>query len=359
MDEIALVLIGHGSKLSHNRENLVKLAEILRKKSRFKTVEISFMVRDAPTIPEAIETIVNRGIKKIVLVPAFLAAGVHTKQEIPELIGMKDKESQLSARGIQLFYGDPIGADECVAVILEEKALKALGEKFPEHQHASFNKSVEEKGKMPADLKNIYSKSMSLIRPEIRDVLVKAPEKHVPIIERVVHTTADPEFAKLLIINEEAVDAGVAAIKSGAKVITDVKMVKAGINEARVRRYGGKIFTYINDPRVVKMAENESLTRSAAAMRIAAEEGLDGAVVLIGNAPTAAFELADLVKKGKAKPALIVATPVGYIGAAESKVVVATLPVPFITNRGRKGGSAVAVAVFNALLGIAEGMNRS
>lgn len=359
MDETALVLIGHGSKLSHNRENLMKLAEILRKKSRFKTVEISFMIRDTPTIPEAIEKVVKQGIKKIVLVPAFLAAGVHTTQEIPELIGMKDKESQLSARGIQLFYGEPIGADECVAVILEEKALKALGENLSEHQHASFRTSTEEKASTPADLHNIYDKSMQLIRPEIKEALEKAPKKNVPIIERVVHTTADPEFAKLLIIHEDAVDAGVAAIKAGAKVITDVKMVKAGINEARVRRFGGKTLTYIDDPRAVKMAENESITRAAASMRLAVEEGADGAVFLIGNAPTAAFELADLVKKGKAKPALIVATPVGYIGAAESKNVIATLHVPYVTNRGKKGGSPVAVAVFNALLGLAEGKQRS
>src|SRR4030066_801482 len=127
MDDIALVLIGHGSKLPHNRENLVKLAEILRKKSQFKTVELSFMVRNTPTIPEAIESIVKRGIKKIVLVPALLAAGVHTEQEIPEMIGLKDKESQLSARGIQIMYGEPLGADERIAEIIEEKALKALG----------------------------------------------------------------------------------------------------------------------------------------------------------------------------------------------------------------------------------------
>jgi precorrin-8X/cobalt-precorrin-8 methylmutase len=132
-------------------------------------------------------------------------------------------------------------------------------------------------------------------------------------------------------------------------------MVKAGINDARVRRFGGKTLTYIDDPRAVKMAENEKLTRAAAAMRLAAEDGIDGGIVLIGNAPTAAFEVADLVKNGKAKPALIVATPVGYVGAAESKKVIETLQVPFITNRGRKGGSAVAVAVFNALLAMAEG----
>ncbi len=358
MDETALVLIGHGSKLSHNRENLMQLAEILRAKSRFKTVEISFMIRDAPTIPEAIEKVVQQGAKKIVLVPAFLAAGVHTTLEIPELIGMKDKESQLSARGIKLFYGEPIGADECVAVILEDKALKALGEKT-EHQHAPFSVHIEEKAATPTDPRNIYAQSMSLIHPEIEDALKNAPAKNIPIIERVVHTTADPEFAKLLIISEGAVDAGVAAIKKGAKVITDIKMVKAGINEARVRRFGGKTLTYIDDSRAIRLAENEKLTRAAAAMRLAADDGIDGAILLIGNAPTAAFELADLVKNGKAKPALIVATPVGYVGAAESKQVVEKLPVPFIVTRGKKGGSAVAVAVFNALLALVEGKKPS
>lgn len=358
MEEVALVLIGHGSKLSHNRENLMKLAEILRAKSRFKTVEISFMIRDTPTIPEAIEEVVKQGIKKIVLVPAFLAAGVHTIQEIPELIGMKDKESQLSARGIQLFYGEPIGADECVAVILEGKALKALGEDA-EHKHASFSTNIEEKAKTPADLRNIYDKSMMLIRPEIRDALKNVPKKNVPIIERIVHTTADPELAKNIIISESAVEAGVAAIRGGAKVVTDVKMVKAGINEARVRRFGGRTLTYIDDPRATKLAQNESITRAAAAMRLAAEDGLDGAIILIGNAPTAAFELADLTKKGKAKPALIVATPVGYVGASESKEAVEMLSVPFITNRGKRGGSPIAVAVYNALLGLAEAKNRS
>ncbi len=353
MVETALVLIGHGSKLSHNRENLMKLAEILRANSRFKTVASSFMIRDTPTIPEAIEKVVKQGAKKIVLVPAFLAAGVHTTEEIPELIGMKEKESQLSARGIQLVYGEPIGADECVAVILEDKALKALGEKT-EHQHAPFSTKNKERTITPTDPCNIYAQSMSLIHPEIEDYLKNAPKENIPIIERVVHTTADPEFAKLLVISKGAVDAGVAAIKAGAKVVTDIKMVKAGINEARVRHFGGKTLTYIDDPRATRLAENEKLTRAAAAMRLAADDCIDGAIILIGNAPTAAFELADVVKKGKAKPALIVATPVGYVGAAESKLAVETLPVPFIVNRGRKGGSAVAVAVFNALLTMAE-----
>ena len=131
LDKVGLILIGHGSRLPHNRENLEKLAEILRKRSEFKIVEIAFMIRNTPTIPQAIDTLAKKGVSQIVLVPVFIAAGVHTTQEIPDLIDVKEKESQLSAAGIQLYYGEPIGADERIAVILAEKALNALGRKCP------------------------------------------------------------------------------------------------------------------------------------------------------------------------------------------------------------------------------------
>jgi precorrin-8X/cobalt-precorrin-8 methylmutase len=351
LDNIGLILIGHGSKLPHNQENLEKLADILRGRSAFKLVEIAFMIRNTPTIPEAIDTLAKKKVSKIVLVPVFLAPGVHTTQEIPELIEVKNQESQLSKRGIQLFYGEPIGADECIAVILEEKALKALGEDW-EHRHAPFKGAPITA--YPATSTKIYEQSMKLIRPEIQNVLSKAPKNQIPIIERVVHTTADPEFAKLLEISPEAVEAGVKAIKAGAKVITDTKMIKAGIHEGRVQRFGGQVLTYIDDPRASKMATEESITRSVAAVRLAVADGADGAIFLIGNAPTAAFELAEQVKKGKAKPALIVAVPVGYVGAAESKEAIAKLPVPYMITKGRKGSSTIAVAIFNALLNMVE-----
>ena len=133
LDKVGLILIGHGSSLPQSQETLEKLAEILRKQSDFKIVEIAFLSKNTPTIPQAIDTLAKMGISKIVLVPVFLAAGVHTTQGIPDLIDVKDKESQLSAAGIQLFYGEPIGADERIAVILAEKALKALGQKGAEH----------------------------------------------------------------------------------------------------------------------------------------------------------------------------------------------------------------------------------
>lgn len=348
LDKVGLILIGHGSKLPHNRENLEKLAQIIRSHLRFKAVEVAFMIKDTPSIPEAVDEIAKRGVSKIVLVPAFIAPGVHTTLEIPEVIGVKEKEFQLKARGIELVYGEPLGSDDRIAEILEEKAFKALGMEFKR------DSEVVDAYSIPASSK-IVDKSMMLIREAVGDTLSRMPKNQVPVIERVVHATADPEFAKLLVISGDAVEAGVAAIKAGAKVVTDVKMVKAGINEARLKKFGGQILTYMNDERAVKLAKAESLTRSAAAMRLAVKDGLDGAIVLIGNAPTAAVELADHVRKGKAKPALIVAVPVGYVGAAESKEEVAELQAPFIITRGRKGGSTIAVAVFNSLLSMAEG----
>jgi precorrin-8X/cobalt-precorrin-8 methylmutase len=348
LNTVGLILIGHGSKLPHNRENLEKLAEILRTRQKFKMVEIAFMIRNTPSIAEAIDAMAKKGVSKIVLVPAFLAPGVHTTQEIPDLIGVKEKEPQLKANGIELVYGEPLGSDERIADILEEKALKAVGQQIKKDSEIVDAYSVAEAGR-------IVDTSMKLIREAIGSELAKIPKDKVPIVERVVHTTADPEFAKLLVISDDAVSAGVAAIKAGAKVVTDVKMVKAGINEARLKKFGGKVATYMNDERAMELAKAEKLTRSAAAMRLAINDGLDGSIVLIGNAPTAAFELADQVKKGKVKPALIIAVPVGFVGAAESKEVVAKLPIPYVITRGRKGGSTIAVAVFNALLTLAEG----
>ena len=255
-------------------------------------VEIAFMSINTPTVPEAIDAIAKKGVSKIVLIPAFLAPGVHTTRDIPQLIGVKESEPQLKQRGIELIYGEPLGSDERIAEILEEKALKALGQEIKRDSEVVDAYSIPAAGK-------IVDKSMQLIRAAIGDTLSKVPKNQVPIIERVVHTTADPEFAKLLVISDDAVDAGVAAIKAGAKIVTDVKMVKAGINEARLKKFGGKIHTYMNDERTAKMATAESITRSAAAMRLAIKDGLDGGIVLIGNAPTAAFELADQIKEGQ------------------------------------------------------------
>lgn len=346
MDNVGLVLVGHGSELVQYRENLEKLAEILRAKSKFKVVEISFMIKNKPTITEAIDMAAKKGARKVVLIPVFLAPGVHTEKDIPEILGLKKGEHRLKTGELEIIYGEPIGPDKRLAEIIEEKALNALKQGHETSLPSEF-------GSITAS-DTLFKASISKIRQMINDILEGVPKEHARIIERVVHATADPEFAKLLVIHERAVEAGVNAIKAGAKVVTDVKMVKAGISEAKLRRFGGNVVNYVDDARAVKLAFENSITRGAAAMRLAIDEGMENAVVVIGNSPTATFELVNAVKGGKAKPALIIATPVGFMGAAESKEEVLKLSTPFITVRGPKGGSPIAVAIFNALLSIAE-----
>ena len=347
LKKTVLILIGHGSKLPYNRETLEKIADIIRKGSKFDTVEIAFMVKNKPTIPQAIERVVKNGVEKIVLIPAFVAHGVHTKDEIPEIIKAKQKELNLETKGVEVIYGEPLGADERIVEIIEDKALTMLGQETNDEQKVREARNLKASTKM-------YNTSIEILTPLIKEVIEKAPKTDIPVIERVVHTTADPEFAKLLVINKDAVKNGITALKNGAKILTDVKMVQAGINKTRVKRFGGQILTYVDDKRAIELAKQESSTRSAAAIRLAVKDGLDNSIIVIGNAPTAAFEIAKAVKQGLTKPALIIATPVGYVEAAESKEEIATLPIPYIIIRGPKGGSALAVAIFNAILGMAE-----
>jgi len=349
MDNVGLILVGHGSKLPQHRENIEKLAEILRSMSRFKLVETAYMIRNKPSIVEALDQMSKKGVKKVVLVPVFMTLGSHTLEDIPKILGLGEGGRVTKWGDMEVIYGDPLGSDIRIAEIIEEKALEALGE--------VTQPQMRPNAESPAAANAMFETSMGIIRSMIREALERVPEKHARIIERVVHATADPEFAKLIVIHDRAVEAGVKAIKSGAKAITDVKMVLAGINAAKLRKFGGKILCYVDDKRALKLASERNLTRTAAAMRLAIDEGLNGAIVVIGNSPTATFELVKAVENGEVKPALIIATPVGFVKSAEAKEAVMKLNIPFITLRGFKGGSPVAVAIFNALLMLAEESN--
>jgi precorrin-8X/cobalt-precorrin-8 methylmutase len=160
------------------------------------------------------------------------------------------------------------------------------------------------------------------------------------VTERVVHASADLEYAETLIASEEALRAGRAALVGGAPLVCDTRMVAGGITrrEATVP---------LLDPRAAQLATAEDITRTAAAMRLAVDETDAGAVWVVGNAPTALFEL---LERPPREPALIVGLPVGFVGAAEAKAALAASGLPFLANRGEKGGSAVAAAAINALL---------
>ncbi len=171
------------------------------------------------------------------------------------------------------------------------------------------------------------------------------------VVRRVIHATADFQFKDLMRLSPDAVGAGVSALRGGCHVIADVKMILAGLNEERLESYGCKTHCFISDADVIGEARRNGSTRAIESMRKAAREGLlDGAIVAVGNAPTALLEVARLVREEAARPALIVGVPVGFVSAAESKEALLGLPTPCIVARGRKGGSTIAVAILHALL---------
>jgi len=172
-----------------------------------------------------------------------------------------------------------------------------------------------------------------------------------PVVRRLVHTTGDFQFAETVDINEEAVRAGMRAIRSGAKIICDVNMVETGINKNRLAPFKSSIITAISHPAVARLSEKEGVTRAIKAAEFLKDE-MDGAVILCGNAPTFLFRVVDFIDKNEIKPALVVGMPVGFVGAAESKEALCGLSsrVSLIANRGNKGGAALCAAVINALV---------
>lgn len=173
------------------------------------------------------------------------------------------------------------------------------------------------------------------------------------IARRVIHATADFEFASLLRFHPDAVRAGVAALRAGCPILVDVKMIAAGLSEERLAAYGCAVRSFISDDDVIAAARAADSTRAVMAMRKAHRLGLlDGAIAAVGNAPTALLEIGRLVREQGARPALVVAVPVGFVSAAESKLAAEALGLPFIAARGRKGGSSIAVAVIHALLAL-------
>lgn len=197
------------------------------------------------------------------------------------------------------------------------------------------------------DPQAIYAESFAIVRQEAR--LERFPAEMRPIITRLIHACGMVEIADRLAFSPQAAAIGHAALQAGAPILCDCEMVGAGI----IRRYlpaGNEVIVTLNDPAVPGHAAEIGNTRSAAAVELW-KDHLAGAVVAIGNAPTALFHLLELLEKGWPKPAMILGFPVGFVGAAESKAELARDPrgCEFVALRGRRGGSAMASAAVNAL----------
>ena len=170
-----------------------------------------------------------------------------------------------------------------------------------------------------------------------------------PIIKRVIHTSADFEYADTLCFSEDVVAKAHEAIKNGACIVTDTQMAKAGINKKNLAKYGGEVYCFIADEDVAKAAKEQGTTRSAASMDKAASLGKP-LIFAIGNAPTALVRICELIEEGRLDPKLVIGVPVGFVNVVQSKEMIMKEPVPYIVARGRKGGSNVAACIVNALL---------
>ncbi len=194
----------------------------------------------------------------------------------------------------------------------------------------------------------IERRSMEIISPYLADLKLTADE--VKIYSRIIHAAGDVEYAPIIRIHPQAIQSAKAAILSGANIFTDVEMVRTGINKRALAKFGGEVFCKVADDEIKAISAREGITRSMAAMRKFGAE-LNGAIVAIGNAPTALYEVLRLVAEENVSPAVIIGVPVGFVGAADSKAeLIAQDKIPYISVTGTKGGSSIAVAAVNAIL---------
>lgn len=169
------------------------------------------------------------------------------------------------------------------------------------------------------------------------------------VLKRVIHTTADFDYAKNLIFSPGAVEKGIEALKAGVTIVTDTQMARSGINKTALKQLGAEALCFIADEDVAASARSNATTRAHAAVEKAAELGKP-LIFAIGNAPTALIHICHLMQEGRLSPLLIIGAPVGFVNVVESKELLLETSVPHIVARGRKGGSNVAAAICNALL---------
>ena len=199
--------------------------------------------------------------------------------------------------------------------------------------------------KLPSDIER---ESMRIISGELAQQGIALPPETEAVVKRVIHTTADFDYVENLRFTPRAVDRAVEALRSGAVIVTDTNMARAGVNKAGLGKLNGEALCFMADPDVAAAAKAAGSTRAAAAVEKAA--GMyPQAVFAVGNAPTALLKLRELMEDGL-RPALVIAAPVGFVNVVEAKELIMTAGVPYIVPRGRKGGSNIAATICNAML---------
>lgn len=327
-----IIILCHGSR---GERGALEISETLRRLTEgvkpflSPGVEIigAALQFNHPTLEEAAESLVGRGVERVVIMPYFLFSGRHITEHIPEVIvGLRSRYP-----GVQFLTANTLGNDE----LLIARVAGRIEEVAPDlNYHLA-----------PTSPEDIERQSMEIVERFLPPSLEISADERL-VVKHIVHAGGDPQLASLVRFSPGAVSSGLSAVAKGSPVFTDVRMVAVGIN----RRLAEAC------PVSCAMDETEGLkpdtTLAAAAMRHLGKR-LNGAIVAIGNAPTALLALLELVDNDGVRPALVVGMPVGFVQAKESKAGLMKRDIPYVTIAGTRGGSALAVAAVNALLKIA------
>ncbi len=325
-----IILIGHGSP-KEDANSLDATGSILHGMihpgCRDRCVRTAYLQFVGPDIDAAIDAAAAEGAQKIILHPFFLYAGMHVTKDIPAIIA----EARKRHPAIEMIYSAPLGVHEGLARI----ALERIGATA-----------------MPV-AGRIERQSFEIIAGEVD--LSNLPAGQRPIVQRVIHATADFDFKDSLLFHPDAIKTGIEAIKGGRDILTDVEMVRTGINKRLLSEWGGNVLCGLAAD--LSDGHGQNMTRAEAGIERAFKEKGDSiGIVAVGNAPTALLKVIEVLK---GRPAgtnpLVVGVPVGFVRAVESKALLSAQAFPFITNLSRKGGTPVAVAIVNALLVMAKG----
>jgi len=327
-----IILAGHGSP-KDSANNLEHIAKILHNaihpSCNNDCVRAAYLQFARPDIPEALEAAVQSGAKKVIIHPYFLSSGMHVTKDIPEIID----EARGKYSDVEFVCTEPLGIHNKLAEVVIERIKSTPGLKPQEIEKRSFEIISEE-----IDLSDV-------------------PVERLPIIKRVIHSTADFEFKSSLVFHHDAIKTGIAAIKAGKDILTDIEMVRAGINKKLLSRWGGKVVCNLQQS-ALSTQHSADKTKSEMGIESALKEKNNIGIIAIGNAPTALLKTIEILNNPQLQALnselLVVGVPVGFVKAIESKALLAQQDFPFITNLSRKGGTPVAVAIVNALLLMAE-----
>ncbi|WP_033154369.1 precorrin-8X methylmutase [Pseudobutyrivibrio ruminis] len=195
----------------------------------------------------------------------------------------------------------------------------------------------------------IEKRSFEIIGKELQDMGITLDREQEPITKRVIHTSADFDYANTMRYSDGAIEKAKELIRNGAHIVTDTNMALSGINKKRLAEYGGQVHCFMADEDVAREAKERQVTRATVSMERAA--GLNVPVIFaIGNAPTALISLYEQMTEGKFTPEFVIGVPVGFVNVIAAKELFLNSDVPYIINEGRKGGSNIAAAIVNAIL---------